>query len=180
MKVTSFHFLFLHFINNTSLVTQSEIFASTFISLSKSRIAKTGSIINISFNLLNAFLYSFLHLHFSSFLTSRCKRAAILAKFLINCLQQFANPRNFCIFFIFFGTSQLRTSSTFFFYISTLQCPITTPRNSISFTFYQHFSSLTNRSFFFSLFNIFSTSSLYPSLVSMTTIISSINVAVFL
>ena len=179
MKTTSFYFLFPHFTNSISLVVQSEVYTSTFISLSKSGIAKTSSIVNISFNFLNAFLCFFLYLHFSFFLISRCKRAAILAKSLINCLQQFASPRNFCIFFIFFGTGQHRTPFTFFFCISIPQDLITTPRNSISFTFHQHFSGLTNRSFSSSFFNIFSISLSCPFLVSIATIISSINVAVF-
>ena len=69
--------------------------------------------------------------------------------------------------------------STFSFCISTSQGLIIISKNSISLTFHQYFSGLTNRSFFSSLFNISSTNSLYLSSISIITIMSLMNVVIF-
>ena len=81
--------------------------------------------------------------------------------------------------FTFFGCSQLSTPSTFSAFISIPLGPMTTPRNPIFLTFHTHFSGLTYKSFSSNLHNIFSTISLCPSSISVSTNTSSTNAATF-
>ena len=83
------------------------------------------------------------------------------------------------MFFMFLDSGQPSTPSTFFTSISIPLGPMMTPRNSIFFAFYTHFSGLTYRLFFFSLFSISSTILSCPSSVSVPTSTSSINTVTF-
>ena len=65
--------------------------------------------------------------------------------------------KNFLISFIFFGSGQLSILSTFFFFIYIPLDSMTTPRNSIFFTFHTYFFGYIYKLFFFSLLNTFST-----------------------
>ena len=81
--------------------------------------------------------------------------------------------------FIFFGSGQLNTLSTFYFSILILLGPMTTSRNPTFYTFYIHFSSLIYKLFSSSLLNTSSTILLYFSSVSISTNISSTKATTF-
>ena len=78
-----------------------------------------------------------------------------------------------------FGVSQSNILFTFSFSIFILSSPITTPKNSTSFTFYLYFSSFTYKLFSSNLFIISATNSSCSSSSSVSTITLSMNTITF-